>query len=92
MENALEPAMPTYSGGLGMLAGDTICSAADLKMPIVALRPHQHDTTAVKAFFFHTDLPLLLGRKVVLGPPRGQCPPEPGFMGEMKLQSHSANE
>jgi glycogen phosphorylase len=37
MEIALEPAMPTYSGGLGVLAGDTIRSAADLKAPMVAV-------------------------------------------------------
>ncbi len=37
MEIALEPGMPTYSGGLGMLAGDTIRSAADLKLPMVAV-------------------------------------------------------
>lgn len=37
MEIALEPAMPTYSGGLGVLAGDTIRSAADLKVPMVAM-------------------------------------------------------
>ena len=29
--------VPTYSGGLGVLAGDTIRSAADLKMPLVAM-------------------------------------------------------
>jgi len=28
--------MPTYSGGLGMLAGDTLRSAADLSIPLVA--------------------------------------------------------
>ena len=37
MEIALDPAMPTYSGGLGMLAGDTIRSAADLEVPLVAV-------------------------------------------------------
>jgi starch phosphorylase len=37
MEIAVNPGMPTYSGGLGMLAGDTIRSAADLKVPIVAV-------------------------------------------------------
>lgn len=37
MEIALEPIIPTYSGGLGVLAGDTIRSAADLKVPMVAL-------------------------------------------------------
>jgi len=35
MEIALEPAIPTYSGGLGVLAGDTVRSAADLELPMV---------------------------------------------------------
>ena len=30
MEIGLEPKMPTYSGGLGVLAGDTLRAAADL--------------------------------------------------------------
>lgn len=30
MEVALDPGMPTYSGGLGVLAGDTLRAAADL--------------------------------------------------------------
>ena len=37
MEIGLEPGMPTYSGGLGVLAGDTVRSAADLKVPMVAV-------------------------------------------------------
>jgi starch phosphorylase len=37
MEIALEADLPTYSGGLGVLAGDTIRSAADLKVPMVAI-------------------------------------------------------
>lgn len=37
MEIALENAIPTYSGGLGVLAGDTIRSAADLRVPMVAV-------------------------------------------------------
>jgi len=36
MEIGLEPGMPTYSGGLGILAGDTIRAAADLRVPMVA--------------------------------------------------------
>ncbi|MDR3774483.1 MAG: alpha-glucan family phosphorylase [Terracidiphilus sp.] len=36
MEAAIDPAMPTYSGGLGVLAGDTLRSAADLGVPLVA--------------------------------------------------------
>jgi len=37
MEIGLETGMPTYSGGLGILAGDTIRAAADLKVPVVAV-------------------------------------------------------
>ncbi|MBZ5541563.1 MAG: alpha-glucan family phosphorylase [Acidobacteriia bacterium] len=37
MEIALEPAIPTYSGGLGVLAGDTLRSAADLGVPMVGV-------------------------------------------------------
>ncbi|MGE5218119.1 MAG: alpha-glucan family phosphorylase, partial [Chloroflexota bacterium] len=37
MEIGLETGVPTYSGGLGVLAGDTIRAAADLKIPMVAI-------------------------------------------------------
>lgn len=37
MEMALRPDIPTYSGGLGVLAGDTIRSATDLTLPVVAV-------------------------------------------------------
>lgn len=37
MEVALDPAMPTYSGGLGILAGDTLRAAADLGIPMVGV-------------------------------------------------------
>jgi len=37
MEVGLDAAIPTYSGGLGVLAGDTLKSAADLSLPIVAV-------------------------------------------------------
>jgi len=37
MEIGLDAAMPTYSGGLGVLAGDTIRAAADLGVPMVAV-------------------------------------------------------
>jgi starch phosphorylase len=36
MEIAIRPEMPTYSGGLGILAGDTLRSMADLGIPLVA--------------------------------------------------------
>src|ERR1700753_960469 len=43
MEIALSPALPTSSGGLGMLAGDTLRSAADtgVSMVVVSL-VHRH--------------------------------------------------
>jgi starch phosphorylase len=37
MEIALRNEIPTYSGGLGVLAGDTLRSAADLELPMVAV-------------------------------------------------------
>ncbi|MBU1208509.1 MAG: alpha-glucan family phosphorylase [Proteobacteria bacterium] len=37
MEIGIEQRIPTYSGGLGILAGDTLRSAADLKVPMVAV-------------------------------------------------------
>ena len=37
MELALDPAIPTYGGGLGILAGDMLRSAADLELPIIAI-------------------------------------------------------
>jgi starch phosphorylase len=37
MEIALEGEIPTYSGGLGVLGGDTLRSAADLGVPIIGV-------------------------------------------------------
>jgi glycogen phosphorylase len=37
MEIALDPTIPTYSGGLGVLAGDTLRAMADLRLPVVAV-------------------------------------------------------
>ena len=42
MEIAIATEIPTYSGGLGVLAGDTIRSAADMKIPMVAVTLVQH--------------------------------------------------
>jgi starch phosphorylase len=43
MEIGLNTFMPTYAGGLGVLAGDTIRSAADLEIPLVAVSLlHRH--------------------------------------------------
>lgn len=37
MEIALRNEIPTYAGGLGVLAGDTLCSVADLRLPLVGV-------------------------------------------------------
>jgi len=37
MEIALEPGIPTYAGGLGILAGDTLRAAADMGLPLVGV-------------------------------------------------------
>jgi len=37
MEIGLDSAMPTYSGGLGILAGDSLRAAADLHLPMVGV-------------------------------------------------------
>ena len=42
MEILLSSQIPTYSGGLGVLAGDTIKSAADLKLPMLAVSLLHH--------------------------------------------------
>ena len=42
MEIAVSPLMPTYSGGLGVLAGDTLRSAADAGLPLAAVTLVHH--------------------------------------------------
>jgi starch phosphorylase len=42
MEIAVKSEIPTYSGGLGVLAGDTLRSSADLKIPLVAVTLVSH--------------------------------------------------
>ncbi len=50
MEICLEQRIPTYSGGLGVLAGDTLRSAADLEIPLVAV------SLAHRKGYFHQKL------------------------------------
>lgn len=50
MEIGLSNDIPTYSGGLGVLAGDTIKSSADLKIPLVAV------TLLSKKGYFRQDI------------------------------------
>lgn len=42
MEIALRSEIPTYAGGLGILAGDTMRSSADLELPMVAVSLASH--------------------------------------------------
>ncbi|HMK44260.1 MAG TPA: alpha-glucan family phosphorylase [Dissulfurispiraceae bacterium] len=50
MEIGLRTEMHTYSGGLGVLAGDTIKSAADLRLPMVAV------TLSMRKGYFRQEL------------------------------------
>ncbi len=50
MEIGIQNDIPTYSGGLGVLAGDTIRAGADLKLPMVAV------TLLVKKGYFTQEL------------------------------------
>lgn len=56
MEIALANEIPTYSGGLGVLAGDTMRSAADLDLPMVGV------TLASRAGYFRQEI--VEGRQV----------------------------
>jgi starch phosphorylase len=59
MEIALAHDIPTYSGGLGVLAGDTLRSAADLALPMVGV------TLASRAGYFQQKIDSL-GRQIEL--------------------------
>ena len=50
MEIAVDPAIPTYAGGLGVLAGDTVRAAADLGLPFAAV------TLVHRQGYFHQHL------------------------------------
>jgi glycogen phosphorylase len=47
MEIGVDPRMPTYSGGLGILAGDCMRSAADLALPLAGVTLLHH-----RGYFF----------------------------------------
>lgn len=48
MEVGIESHIPTYSGGLGVLAGDTIRSCADLKVPMVVVTYYTRKGISIK--------------------------------------------
>lgn len=47
MEIGIDSKIPTYSGGLGILAGDTLRSCADLELPVIGI------TLLYKKGYFH---------------------------------------
>ncbi len=59
MEIGVKSDISTYSGGLGVLAGDTIKSAADLRLPVVAV------TLLTKKGYFKQDIDIF-GRQIEL--------------------------
>ena len=59
MEIALQHNIPTYAGGLGVLAGDTLRSAADLALPLVGV------TLVSRAGYFQQKIDSL-GRQIEL--------------------------
>src|SRR6202158_6335485 len=73
MEIAINPRMPTYSGGLGVLAGDTLRSAADLGVPLVAF------TLAHRKGYFqqHLDSKGVQSEEVQSWNPSDYCTEEP---------------
>ena len=60
MEIGMKSDMPTYSGGLGVLAGDVIRSSADLRMPLVAV------TLVSKKGYLKQKKPLMDGKLITL--------------------------
>ncbi len=56
MEIALRSEIPTYSGGLGVLAGDSLRSAADLELPMIGV------TLVSRAGYFRQEI--LDGRQI----------------------------
>jgi starch phosphorylase len=55
MEIALRSEIPTYSGGLGVLAGDTLRSTADLELPLVGV------SLVSRAGYFRQEIPAYAG-------------------------------
>ncbi|MEO8620041.1 MAG: alpha-glucan family phosphorylase, partial [bacterium] len=76
MEICLEQAIPTYSGGLGVLAGDTLRSAADLGVPLVAvtlLHRKGYFEQRLDATGHQTELPVAWSPEDVLEPVDGRA-------------------
>jgi starch phosphorylase len=71
MEIGIDSSIPTYSGGLGILAGDFIKSCADLKVPLVAvtlLYEKGYFNQKLDAQGNQRELPVLWNRKDFLKP------------------------
>src|SRR3954471_9227396 len=76
MEIALHKAIPTYSGGLGVLAGDTLRSMADLGVPVVAmtlLHRRGYFTQSLDSTGQQTEQPVVWHPEQVLEPVDGRA-------------------
>jgi starch phosphorylase len=61
MEIAIDPTIPTYSGGLGVLAGDMVRTAADMKLPLIGvtlLHRHGYFSQRIDANGWQTEQPV----------------------------------
>ena len=76
MEIALVPAIPTYAGGLGVLAGDTLRTAADLGVPMVGvtlLHRHGYFRQSLGASGEQSEAPETWRPQSVLEPPEAEA-------------------
>src|SRR5919109_204653 len=76
MEIALASEIPTYSGGLGVLAGDTLRSAADLGLPMIGvtlLHRHGYFFQRLDAKGHQMEEPVAWPVDDVLEPTAGTC-------------------
>lgn len=81
MEIALENHVPTYSGGLGVLAGDTLRAAADLGVPMVGvtlLHRQGHFTQRLEPDGTQRESPVAWSITDWLEPTEGVCSVEIG--------------
>jgi hypothetical protein len=68
MEIAANPNFLTYAGGLGVLAGDTLRSAADLGLPLSTALPCTTGNSRTRCFPITQSTPSPTARTPCLGP------------------------
>ena len=65
MEFGVTEALPNYSGGLGILAGDHLKSASDLGVPIIGVGPAVDITLLARFYERYADHAVSVARRVV---------------------------